>query len=87
MTPKQSIELMHAAKVMQKKYRLALKAIRLAQEIMAYCAGDSWEREATEKDRDTFSKIADELLPAPKPVKKKPSRKSPRRNPNDLRGI
>ena len=31
-----------------------LKALKLAEEIMEYCAGDEWERQATKKDREEF---------------------------------
>jgi len=46
----------------KQKLRKALRAMRLANDIMDYCGADAWEREATKKDRDQFDKIYVELL-------------------------
>jgi hypothetical protein len=44
---------------MEKKAR---KAMRLAKSVMDYCGGDAWEREVTQKDREKFDKLYDEVF-------------------------
>jgi ribosomal protein L25 (general stress protein Ctc) len=43
------------------KLRKAMRALRLANSIMAYCAGDSWENECTQPDRNKFNKLFEDL--------------------------
>jgi hypothetical protein len=38
-----------------------LRALRLADEVMGYCQGDSWERECTKDDRAEFDKLYEEI--------------------------
>lgn len=45
----------------KKKLSKAMEAIELADSIMAYAAGDAWERECTKEDRDKFRKLYEEL--------------------------
>lgn len=53
---------------LQSKFTLATEALTLAQSIMDYCGGDSWEREVTAADRARFSQIYAELIPAQPPT-------------------
>ncbi|WP_369913926.1 hypothetical protein AB8810_12930 [Xanthomonas sp. NCPPB 3005] len=53
---------------LERRYNLALEAIEVADDVMSYCSGDAWEREATEGDRKNFAKIRDELMPPPPPA-------------------
>ncbi len=39
----------------------ALKALELAESIMDYCQGDSWERECTAEDRKRFAQLVMEV--------------------------
>lgn len=53
-------------KIMKKRtveadLRKALRALKLAIDIMDYCQGDKWERECTKEDREKFDKLHDEL--------------------------
>jgi uncharacterized C2H2 Zn-finger protein len=41
----------------------ALEALSLAEDIMSYSRGDAWEREATEKDYNSFREIYTEFFP------------------------
>jgi len=51
-----------AAKKLQSDLKKAKEALRLADNIMAYCGGDKWERECTEEDRKKFHKLYEELI-------------------------
>ncbi len=46
----------------KQKLRLALRALKLADGVMEYCAGDAWERECTAADRKKFEEIYDQLV-------------------------
>lgn len=47
----------------KQQLRLAKQALKLADSIMEYCAGDAWERECTEKDRAKFNALYERLFP------------------------
>lgn len=46
---------------LKKKMRKAKRALKLANDVMSYCAGDRWERECTENDRKEFNKLYTEI--------------------------
>lgn len=45
----------------KQKLQKALHALRIANDIMQYCGGDAWEREATAKDRKAFNTLYKEV--------------------------
>lgn len=47
---------------LNKRLIKAKEALKLASEIMDYCGGDAWEREATAEDRGKFEKLYDEVM-------------------------
>jgi hypothetical protein len=52
-------------KLLRAKFRLALKALRIADSVMEYCGGDKWERECTKDERAKFYKIYEKLVGRP----------------------
>ena len=52
----------------EEKLELALKALELADGIMDYCGGDSWERECTADDRKEYQRLYAILNPPAPPV-------------------
>lgn len=48
-------------KSIQDDLKKAKRALKLANGVMEYCAGDKWERESTEKDRASFNKLFKQL--------------------------
>jgi hypothetical protein len=42
---------------LEHQLKLAKRALSLADNIMAYCGGDLWERECTEKDRNRYKAL------------------------------
>jgi hypothetical protein len=49
------------------------EAIQCAKSILDYVAGDQWERECTEKDRNRFYELYDKLFPPESKKEPKPS--------------
>lgn len=46
---------------MQRDLKKAKRALKLANGVMGYCAGDRWEQECTEKDREAFNRLYKQL--------------------------
>lgn len=49
----------------EQKLRLALRALKLANETMSYCQGDSWEQEGTRGARNAFNDLFERITGKP----------------------
>jgi len=45
-----------------------LEALQLANSILEYCGGDSWEMEVTDSARTRFQQIYEKHFPSPEPI-------------------